>query len=119
MLTHFRKKGPEKKLNFCCITTILDQIPSDNLQRLEWKKVKMVPHKPYSPDLALCDFWLLPEVKDLKGQKFEMNLETVKAKRKEAKCKTVSKDGLNFMFEWIKCWKRYVELKEDILNRNM
>ena len=30
------------------------------------------PHTPYSPDLALCDFWLFPKVKmTMKGKRFE------------------------------------------------
>ena len=24
--------------------------------------IKTVPHRPYSPDLALCDFWLFPKL---------------------------------------------------------
>ena len=30
--------------------------------------IKTVPHPPYSPDLALCDFWLFPK---LRGCRFE------------------------------------------------
>ena len=26
--------------------------------------MKTVPHPPYSPDLALCDFWLFPKLRD-------------------------------------------------------
>ena len=26
--------------------------------------IKTVPHPPYSPDLALCDFWLFPKLKE-------------------------------------------------------
>ena len=25
--------------------------------------IKTVPHPPYSPDLALCDFWLFPQLR--------------------------------------------------------
>ena len=25
--------------------------------------IKTVPHPPYSPDLALCDFWLFPKLR--------------------------------------------------------
>ena len=25
--------------------------------------IKTVPHSPYSPDLALCDFWLFPKLR--------------------------------------------------------
>ena len=33
--------------------------------------IKMVPHSPYSPDLALCDFWLFPKLKkNLGGNRY-------------------------------------------------
>jgi len=35
-------------------------------------KVKTVPHPPYSPDLAMCDFWLFSGLKHhLRGKFFE------------------------------------------------
>jgi hypothetical protein len=41
-------------------------------------------HPPYSPDLALCDFFLFPRMKNvLKGQRFA-DLEEVKKKTMEA-----------------------------------
>ena len=34
--------------------------------------IKTVPHPPYSPDLAPCDFWLFPKLKEnLRGSRFE------------------------------------------------
>ena len=34
--------------------------------------IKTVPHPPYSPDLAPCDFWLFPKLKEkLRGCRFE------------------------------------------------
>ena len=34
--------------------------------------IKRVPHSPYSPDLALCDFWLFPKLKEkLRGCRYE------------------------------------------------
>jgi len=39
---------------------------------LEAKHVKLMPHPPYSPDLAPCDFWLFPKLKKkLGGRHFE------------------------------------------------
>ena len=38
---------------------------------LNRNKIKVIPHPPYSPDLALCDLWLFPELKrNLRGRKF-------------------------------------------------
>ena len=34
--------------------------------------IKTVPHPPYSPDLAPCDFWLFPKLKEkLRGCRYE------------------------------------------------
>ena len=36
------------------------------------KGIKTVPHPPYSPDLAPCDFWLCPKLKEkLRGCRYE------------------------------------------------
>jgi hypothetical protein len=35
------------------------------------KSITKMDHRPYSPHLALCDFWLFPKLKNaLKGQRF-------------------------------------------------
>ena len=35
-------------------------------------RIKTVPHRPYSPDLAPCDFWLFPKLKEnLRGCRYE------------------------------------------------
>ena len=34
--------------------------------------IKADPHRPYSPDLVLCDFWLFPKLKEnLRGCRYE------------------------------------------------
>jgi histone-lysine N-methyltransferase SETMAR len=39
---------------------------------LEDQNITQVPHPPYSPDMAPCDFWLFPRLKDhLRGQRYE------------------------------------------------
>ena len=36
------------------------------------KNIETLPHAPYSPDLAPCDFWLFPQLKTrLAGQRFD------------------------------------------------
>ncbi|KAI6661502.1 Histone-lysine N-methyltransferase SETMAR-like [Oopsacas minuta] len=43
---------------------------------LENSGLKTLPHPPYSPDLAPCDFWLFPRLKDqLRGRRFSTNEE--------------------------------------------
>ena len=47
--------------------------------------IKTVPHRPYSPDLAPCDFWLFPKLKEkLRGCSYE----TIEA-MKEAMTKVI------------------------------
>ena len=42
--------------------------------------IKTVPHPPYSPDLAPCDFWLFPKLKEkLTGCRYETIEETKEA----------------------------------------
>ncbi|XP_037784685.1 histone-lysine N-methyltransferase SETMAR-like [Penaeus monodon] len=42
--------------------------------------IKTVLHPPYSPDLAPCDFWLSPKLKDnLRGSRFETTEEMKEA----------------------------------------
>jgi hypothetical protein len=37
-------------------------------------KMAVIPHPPYSPDLAPCDFFLFPKMKlKLKGRQFDTN----------------------------------------------
>ena len=33
--------------------------------------IKTVPHRPYSPDIALCDFWLLPKLRRCRYETIE------------------------------------------------
>jgi hypothetical protein len=51
-----------------------DNAPDDTLAVREFlaKKLRMkLDHPPYSPGLALCDFWLFPKLKAaLKGHRF-------------------------------------------------
>ena len=39
--------------------------------------IKTVPHRPYSPDLAPCDFWLFPKLKGCRYETIEEMKEAV------------------------------------------
>ena len=39
--------------------------------------MKTVPHSPYSPDLAPCDFWLFPKLRDCRYETTEETKEDV------------------------------------------
>ena len=45
--------------------------------------IKTLPHRPYSPDLAPCDFWLFPKLKEkLRGCRYETIEEMKEAVKK-------------------------------------
>ena len=61
-----------------------DNAPVDNsilvTDYLAKMGIKTVPHPPYSPDLALCDFWLFPKLKKkLRGCRYETTEEMKEA----------------------------------------
>ncbi|EFN89072.1 Histone-lysine N-methyltransferase SETMAR, partial [Harpegnathos saltator] len=74
---------------------------------------ELLPHPPYSPDLAPCDFFLFPNLKkSLAGQKFESNEEVIAAMEAYFADleKTYFSDGLKKLeHRWVKC----IELKGD------
>ena len=39
--------------------------------------IKTVPHTPYSPDLATCDFWLFPKIRGCRYETIEEMKEAV------------------------------------------
>ena len=39
--------------------------------------IKTVPHRPYSPDLASCDFWLFPKLRGYRYESIEEMKEAV------------------------------------------
>ena len=39
--------------------------------------IKTVPHRPYNPDLALCDFWLFPKLRGCRYETIEEKKEAV------------------------------------------
>ena len=39
--------------------------------------IKTIPHPPYCPDLALCDFWLFPKLRGCRSETIEEMKEAV------------------------------------------
>lgn len=69
--------------------------------------ITVLDHPPYSPDLAVCDFFLFPEIKsELKGTIFE-DVKAVKSKTMDVLNK-LTKAGFQHCFEqWKVCMERY------------
>ena len=56
-------------------------------QAIQELTIKVLPHPAYSPDLAPCDFWFFPILKDrLAGRKFERVQDLAKAVNSELRC---------------------------------
>ena len=60
--------------------------------------IKTVPHCPYSPDLAPCDFWLFPK---LRGCRYETIEEMKEAVTKVID--TLTQEDFQKLLEWYKC----------------
>jgi len=77
---------------------------SDVWEFLAQNNIIMLPHPPYSPDLALCDFLLFPKLKThLKGHYFG-TVENVRATATRALNNTSSEDFLHCYEKWQQCW---------------
>ncbi len=76
-----------------------------------------VPHLPYSPDFAPCNFWKFSVIKKaVSGMRFESNQHAIKAV--EVQGKGLSKNGLSVVFQkWQKWWTKCIALEGVILKR--
>ena len=78
---------------------------------------ELLPHSPYSPDLAPCDFFLFPNLKkSLAGQKFESNEEVIAAT--EAYFADLQKTDFSDGLKKLKHrWAKFIELKGDYVKK--
>lgn len=75
------------------------------------KNIPVVPHPPYSPDLAPCDFFLFPRLKcTLKGHRFEDVNETIDNATQELKAITTEEIQRCFK-KWQDRWDHCIEAK--------
>lgn len=88
------------------------------MQFLARFNITCVPHPPYSPDLAPCDFFLFPSLKaKLRGIRFE-NSEAV-LKKSEAILKDLTKNGLQHVFkDWQRRYKKCIEVGGDYFEKD-
>ena len=86
------------------VSRVVKQTMSDlNIEPLQ--------HPPYSPDLAICDFFLFPTVKDhLCGRKFESKEEPGTTITEALLA--VTRDGLQHVFRmWVERWDKCIKAK--------
>jgi hypothetical protein len=66
----------------------------------------LIPHPPYSPDLALCDFFLFPKIKlKLKGRRFD-TIEEIQAESQRVLDTLTEKDFQEAFQKWRRRWHR-------------
>jgi len=77
-------------------------------QFLAKNNMTVIPHSPYSPDLAPCDFFLFPHMKgQMKGKCFA-DVSEVKKKTLEVLNSSTEKSQKCFQ-QWEKCWYKCIE----------
>ena len=80
-------------------------------------KFTVVPHPPYSPDLAPSDFWLFPNLKEtLKGQHFLSDAKVEAAVRKWISSKPET-FFINGMEKWIERVKKCMAINGDYVEK--
>ena len=84
------------------------------IQRLD---LSVLPHPPYSPDLAQSDFHLFPKLKEhLNGQSFSCDEEVKSAVRKwfQKQNTNLFKDGFQ---ELVQRWRGCIEVRDDFVEK--
>jgi hypothetical protein len=68
----------------------------------------VVPHPPCSPDLAPCDFFLFPRIKNkLKGRRFD-DVDTIKMNTTR-ELNVLSREDFQRCFQmWQECWDKCI-----------
>jgi hypothetical protein len=90
---------------------------SSTAEKLRGTGLIMMPHPPYSPDLAPSDFYLFGRVKErLKGMKAKSSLEAVGMLKTELDKITV-KERIDVMLHWIERLERVIETKGEYFAR--
>ena len=71
--------------------------------------IKTLPHPPYSPDLASCDFWMFPRPKrELRGCRFE-DVEEMKEAVTKALDTFTLEDYQQAFKKWLERYNKCVE----------
>jgi len=91
---------------------------SDVWEFLAQNSITTLPHPPYSPVLAPCDFFITPKLKtDLKGHNFG-TVENVQAAATRALNNISSEDFFQCYEEWQQCWNHCIRSQGDYFEGN-
>lgn len=83
------------------------------MEYLEENNIQLIPHPPYSPDLAPCDFWLFSRLKDhLRGNRYESRSQLGSAIYQYMKAIPVE-DYRSCFQQWKNRLRRCVEVQGD------
>jgi len=76
-------------------------------------QTSVMPHPPYSPDLAPADFFVFSKLKTtLKGRRFQTIEEIQENAIRELR--TITESAFQEAFQqWKKCWERYIASRGD------
>mgnify|MGYP003415101186 FL=1 len=89
----------------------------ETLGKIDRLKFEVLPHPPYSPDLAPCDFWLFPELKKyLKGIHFESDDELKRAVETWFKMQPLEFFANGFQ-KWVSRWRKCIDLNGDYVEK--
>lgn len=82
-------------------------------QFLAKNQMPLVPHAPYSPDLAPCDFFMFPKMKiKLKGRRFD-TIKEIQEKSQEVLKALTTTDFEKCFHSWQKRWQRCIDANGD------
>lgn len=99
-LVHLGRKRPEKISRGWLLhqDNARPHVSKATSEFMATKGIETIAHAPYSPDLAPCDFWLFPTLKNkIAGTRFQSDTEVKTAV--QGVLQLLSADGLQFVFE--------------------
>ena len=84
------------------------------LKYLGGQCIKLMSHRPYSPDFSLCDLWLFPKIKEeLREKSFQDNNELDAAVQEQME--SLRKEDFYQCFEhWFERMNKYISVQKNI-----
>jgi hypothetical protein len=94
-----------------------DNVPANSWLRvsefLAGKGISAMDRPPYSPDLAVANFWLFPKPKSVLKGEHSLDIEDIKLSMKKVFTDIPVQDFKNCFEQCLKCWEHGEELEGD------